>query len=41
MQASPLDLSQDDRNIIFDVLDLSLNRMILETLLHGALIICF
>lgn len=35
MQASPPNLSQDDRSIVFDLLDLRLNRMILEALLYG------
>ncbi|PBK96189.1 hypothetical protein ARMGADRAFT_1163716 [Armillaria gallica] len=35
MQASPPDLSQDDMDIIFCWLDVSLNRMILQALLHG------
>ncbi|PBK62102.1 hypothetical protein ARMSODRAFT_1025039 [Armillaria solidipes] len=35
MQASPPDLSQDDRRFIFDLLDMSLNTTILESLLQG------
>ncbi|KAK0185432.1 hypothetical protein F5146DRAFT_1143887 [Armillaria mellea] len=29
------DLSQDDRRVIYNALDLNLNRMVLETFLHG------
>ncbi|PBK96136.1 hypothetical protein ARMGADRAFT_1142865 [Armillaria gallica] len=35
METSPLDLCQNDRNIIFYQLDLNLNRLILQALLHG------
>ncbi|KAK0244814.1 hypothetical protein EDD85DRAFT_932816 [Armillaria nabsnona] len=35
MQASPLDLSADDKGVIIYWLDLTLNRMILQALLHG------
>ncbi|KAK0185440.1 hypothetical protein F5146DRAFT_1227837 [Armillaria mellea] len=35
MQASPLDLFQDNRGVIFDQLDINLNTKILEALLHG------
>lgn len=32
---TPPDLSQDDKKIIFDELDLNLNRMIMQALLYG------
>ncbi|PBK96159.1 hypothetical protein ARMGADRAFT_1077670 [Armillaria gallica] len=35
MQASRLNLSADDKGVIIDWLDLTLNRMILQALLHG------
>ncbi len=35
MQALLANLSQDDKTIIYDWLDMNLNRMILETFLHG------
>ncbi|PBK96116.1 hypothetical protein ARMGADRAFT_1028324 [Armillaria gallica] len=35
MDAPPPDLSESDKSVIFDQLDLTLNRMILESLLHG------
>ncbi|PBL04491.1 hypothetical protein ARMGADRAFT_1022899 [Armillaria gallica] len=35
MEVPPSDLSQDDKKIIFGALDVNLNRMILESLLHG------
>ncbi|PBK61730.1 hypothetical protein ARMSODRAFT_1025456 [Armillaria solidipes] len=35
METLPPDLSQDDKRIIFDVLDMNLNTMIMHSLLHG------
>ncbi|SJL15539.1 uncharacterized protein ARMOST_19040 [Armillaria ostoyae] len=35
MEVPPPDLSQDDKSIIFDTLDIDLNTMILESLLYG------
>ncbi|SJL15476.1 uncharacterized protein ARMOST_18974 [Armillaria ostoyae] len=35
METPPPDLSEYDKSVIFDQLDLTLNRMILESLLHG------
>ncbi|SJL15475.1 uncharacterized protein ARMOST_18973 [Armillaria ostoyae] len=35
METPPSDLSQNDKNIIFYQLDLNLNRLILQALLHG------
>ncbi|SJL15473.1 uncharacterized protein ARMOST_18971 [Armillaria ostoyae] len=35
METPPPDLSQDDKSVLFDGLDLSLNTLILESLLHG------
>ncbi|SJL18786.1 uncharacterized protein ARMOST_22386 [Armillaria ostoyae] len=35
MDAQPSDVSQDEKNIFFSVLDLNLNTMILQALLHG------
>ncbi|KAK0185437.1 hypothetical protein F5146DRAFT_1227834 [Armillaria mellea] len=35
MQASPPDLSPEERSVIFHDLDLNLNRLILEAFLHG------
>ncbi|SJL18783.1 uncharacterized protein ARMOST_22383 [Armillaria ostoyae] len=35
MQVPPPDLSEDDRRVMFEYLDMILNRMILEHLLHG------
>ncbi|KAK0432306.1 hypothetical protein EV421DRAFT_2040739 [Armillaria borealis] len=35
MESPPTDLSQYERNVIFDTLDLSLNRTILQSLLQG------
>lgn len=39
MDAPPPDLSESDKNVTFDQLDLTLNRMILESLLHGKVIL--
>ncbi|KAK0244823.1 hypothetical protein EDD85DRAFT_932820 [Armillaria nabsnona] len=35
MQAPPVDISQDDMRAIFSVLEMNLNRLILQALLHG------
>ncbi|PBK62560.1 hypothetical protein ARMSODRAFT_1024760 [Armillaria solidipes] len=35
MEAPPADISQDEKNIFFSVLDLNMNTMILQALLHG------
>ncbi len=40
MQASALDLLQDERSVILDMLDLHLNRMIMYASLHGESIPC-
>ncbi len=41
MNVPPPDLSQDDRTIIVDTLDLNLNCIILKSLLHGKVILNF
>ncbi|SJL17113.1 uncharacterized protein ARMOST_20655 [Armillaria ostoyae] len=35
MDAQPPDISQDEKNILFGVLDMNINTMILQALLHG------
>ncbi|SJL18799.1 uncharacterized protein ARMOST_22400 [Armillaria ostoyae] len=35
MEAPPADISQDEKNIFFSVLELNINTMILQALLHG------
>ncbi len=35
MDSQPADISQDEKNINFGVLDLNMNTMILQALLHG------
>ncbi len=35
MQVPPPDLSEDDRRVVFEFLDVDLHRLILESLLHG------
>ncbi len=40
MEVPPPDLSEDDRRVIFEFLNMELNRMILDSLFYGEVIFC-